>query len=412
MKVSIPLADFEVPENRWQEGAGDEAWEGAGVVLFGLKALSSFGGNSVFGLDEIRFVSVDNEASSLLWFGDGHTDAALPGAQSSNKPGTFYQESLALSGGAVDGGNWIRLKQTSLGTTLSFEYNDNPEERSVINRLDNVPLGTNTLIVPKQFYVDPKLGEQRFTNTTQLTGVDATSSVRTVSDVEVIEVDQSATYGADSEIGPMRYYKRWTYGLGEGSYLIIDAYRLKEGIEEKAQEFWYFKRSDDRAGCNRSSFSDTIDVALQGPHAIAIEPQCWQIAWQGESQTSARMLGAALRSGRFHDSIPSFLADDVYFRRFLRGNAIVLKNALQNLETRQLLRWEPDAIEAEDVRVFLLVAAPDAVLLPNPLALEKSAETSDSVSFSYQVGSLSGTVVLRRNEAKHFDLSAIALREP
>jgi|GEM_PF-3203868 len=401
-RVSIPLADFGVPDSRWLEGAGEEAWNGAGIINVGFKIDGGFEQSSVFGLDEVRLVNAANPEGSLLWYGDEHRDSAQPGAVSSSKALYVYVEAEETSGGALTDGSWMRIHQGSVGVSLSFEYNDAEGERYVVNRIDNVPMGTNSLVVEGRYEEHALRGVLINTNMSQLKGEVADMRTLILDGRQVVELDQGRLYGAEDPTGCMDYYKRWICGLEDGNFLIVDAFRLKEGVEGPAREFWWVKQDPVNAGCAHGAFSDTVDAVLTDAHTLSLSPRCWQIAWDGEAHTRGRMLAASLEDGAFVEGAPEFMSEDPYYSRFVTDDGVVLRNRLGASEVRKLFRYEADAFVREDVRAFLLVAAPTEELMPVDVSLEMVPGEGDALAFQYSLDGNEGAVYLERNEAGEY----------
>lgn len=211
---------------------------------------------------------------------------------------------------------------------------------------DNLALGANTLVVEdatQSGYSGGKYDDDTI-NSSQIYGERGTLEMVTVGAYDGLRLNAKAVYGAnDDELGWLRYFDRWMLSLDDGNFLVIDAFAVKDDRPEaNVQEYWHTAATE--ALAESCSFShQNVAMTLESDTALLLTPECARLERQAESNVVGRITAASLQAGAFS----------------VEPDIIAYPNRIGKTTSRRRARFVPDAAVREDVRVFLLQAAPD-----------------------------------------------------
>ncbi len=403
-KAVIPLSVFaNVKNDDWLRQLNDGSpADGAGTNKVVFKAFGGLG-DVAFGIDEIRFVANGQASRSVVWYGDSHRQSISPNAVTSTSDELFVKEERS-SGGANGSQSYAVIKSNTAGRSLSLFYNGDFDERIVKNYIDKLPLGANTLILPDEVY-----NADRSKHKSQIFGRSGTSREITLSRKQGIHLDGSEVYGSSLEgEGALDYFNRYAVPLDNGTFILIDSFRAKQGHAQKIQEFFYTKKDDINTGCQKNGpdgLSDDVAVTILEAKKALLKPKCNQLKPDNPVESVGLMLVDSMSNSRFKLGAPDFLKNDPLFERFTDEDGVLLINRLGDLEHRRLLRYEPEQAVTEDVRVFLLVSATSEDELPQAAVQRVSC---DGVCFNYSIGSDLGIIELVKSPNDRYVLNRVS----
>jgi hypothetical protein len=258
---------------------------------------------------------------------------------------------------------------------------------------DNLALGANTLVVEDATRTNYSGGNYNnaHINSSQIFGERGSIEAMTLNGASGLHLDARAVYGAnDAEFGWLRYFDRWLLALDDGNYLVMDAFAVKdERGQANVQEYWHTS-ADAFADPNVCSYADeTVVMGLANANqTLSLQPRCAMLDRYAMSTVSGRIHAASLQAGEF-----SIDPDIIQYRA--RTGSIV---------PRQRARFKPLAPVSEDVRVFLLQAAPKADALA-AASVKKVACAADSACFDLKIGGLWKRLVLQKTAGRYQPLS-------
>ena len=215
---------------------------------------------------------------------------------------------------------------------------------------DNLPLGANTLVVENATQTGYSGGSYNndTINSSQIYGERGRLAKVNIGGYDGLHLDAQAVYGAnDAELGWLRYFDRWMLSLNDGNYLVVDAFAVKadRGVAD-VQEYWHTAAETDTA--TSCSFSrQNVAMTLENAQSLRLTPECARLERNAASSVVGRISAASLQAGAFS----------------LEPHVIAYRNRIGGITSRQRARFKPLSPVGEDVRVFLLQAAPQAAQL-------------------------------------------------
>lgn len=240
-----------------------------------------------------------------------------------------------------------------------------------IQLFDNLPLGTNTLVVEdatQTGYTNGKY-QNATINSSQIYGERGTLVQASIGNLTGLHLDAQAVYGAnDAELGWLRYFDRWMLPLGDGNFLVADAFAVKaERGSADVQEYWHTAVDTDAA--SSCSFShQNVAMSLENTHSLRLKPECARLDRTAASSVVGRIAAASWQAGEFS----------------IDPEIINYKTRINTTIQRQRARFKPLSPVSEDVRVFLLQAAPKAEQLQE-ISLQKGDCGSSTPCFDLKI---------------------------
>ena len=212
---------------------------------------------------------------------------------------------------------------------------------------DNLALGANTLVIEdatQSGYSGGKYDNDTI-NSSQIYGERGTLEAVTFSGYDGLRLDSKAVYGAnDDELGWLRYFDRWMLSLDDGNFLVIDAFAVKdERPAANVQEYWHTAATAELAeSCGFSH--QNVAMTLESDSSLLLTPECARLHRTAESEVVGKITATSLQAGKF----------------LVEPDIIEYPNRVGRTTSRRRARFAPDAPVREDVRVFLLQAAPSS----------------------------------------------------
>lgn len=370
--VSIPMSDFSV---------NDESWlgNGQGIEYIRLKQ-TGFVKNGEFGLDEIRVLDPQGNVG-ITWYGDTHGES-LESSTFTTTPQISHPDRLSISkieqsGGANDTLKWVRFASTGSYVVTEIFYNDDPAELSVSNYMDYLPIGANTLIIPKA--QDETASKPEATHTSQFKDQVGQIHMLDVEGREAIHMNAGIVYGKNLAEGNLDYFHRYVIPLSDGNYVVVDSFKAKAGKEDHIQEFWYSYKNITDSCYNRAH--DVLQ-AIDTEGSLLLTPRCNNLLRNEAVESHGRIKAASLEPGAFVLGAPEFMSNNIYFNRFIEGNGLYMMNRLNKKDQRRLARYVSNNEVSEDVRVFLLQSSTSA---QHANASVIKSECGDSACFNVSI---------------------------
>ncbi len=256
-----------------------------------------------------------------------------------------------------------------------------------IQLFDNLPLGTNTLVVEDATQTGYTAGKyQNATiNSSQIYGERGTLVQASIGNLTGLHLDAQAVYGAnDAELGWLRYFDRWMLPLGDGNFLVADAFAVKaDRGSADVQEYWH--TAVDTAAVSSCSFSrQNVAMSLENTHSLRLKPECARLDRTAASSVVGRIAAASWQAGEFS----------------IDPEIINYKTRINTTIQRQRARFKPLSPVSEDVRVFLLQAAPQADKLPDA-SLQKGDCGGDTPCFDLRLNGQTQRITFAYDNAKY-----------
>lgn len=393
-KVSIPLKDFGIDPVRWTSirGQPGEPWATPGLEAIYFRNYGSINKGHM-GIDEMKIVSGVSSTKNVLWYGDLHPQSMADGARAEHS--SFYLVAEEIAGGAASTAKWAKIFVGSAGNNFRLSYSNNPNEFVVANKMDYLPIGANTLILPKATD-NGKVGTHR----SQFKGQAGTLEKLVINGRPVLFADGSKVYGSELTNGNLDYFHRYTVGLEGGNYLVIDSFKTKTGKQDKVQELWYTNQSEVApVDCSKPSYD--VNMTRPTSNTLILEPRCNQIKRGGASESAGRIIAASMVGANFYLGVPDFMKADGLFKRFIVGSSVKLMNRLRGWEIRRVARYQPSVDVTEDVRVFLLQSATSVAALPSNSSISKVSCGTDKACFKVMNGGKQHNVEVLKINGKY-----------
>lgn len=342
--VSIPMSDFSIDESAW-------LGKDNGIEFIRLKS-TGFIRNGQFGIDEIKIIGAQG-SDSIVWYGDSHSES-LESPIFSSTPQISHPDELSItaietSGGANNTAKWARFSATGSYSVMSIFYDEDPADFHVANYMDFLPIGANTLILPKA--QDEKSARSEITNVSQFKERKGKINTLDVNGKKAIHMNGGTVYGKYLAEGNLNYFHRYLIPLNDGNYVVVDSFKAKAGKEDHIQEFWYSYKNPDTNCYNRAQ--DVVQK-IDSDGSLLLIPRCNNLQRNEAVESYGRIKAASLNPGAFILGAPDFMKNNLFFNQFVEGNGLYLINRLQNKDMRRLARFVPENEVSEDVRVFLL----------------------------------------------------------
>lgn len=384
--VSIPLSDFGLSESDW-EGRG------TGLEYINLRT-AGFINDGEFGIDEIKIIDASG-SDAIVWYGDSHPQSLEPQNYATtpqlSHPDALYVSGTETTGGADGTQGWVRFYGDGSFGNAEIYYNENPDDFYILNHMDYLPIGANTLVVPSA--QDTSATNPERTHKSQLKGQVGQIHELDVDGKNALHFNASSVYGRNLSEGHLEYFHRYLIPLSDGNQVVIDSFKAKAGNEDKIQEFWYSYKNPDNSCADKAQ--DVLQH-IDDEGALVLTSRCNTLQASEDVESYGRIVAASMQPGGFVLGAPDFMKNDIFFNRFVEDDGLYMINRLQNKEMRRLARYEPENNVSEDVRVFLLQSSTTADYAD--AQVEKN-ECGENVCFSVQVtGGDSIELVLQRTE--------------
>lgn len=370
--VSIPLADF---------GLADDTWlgKGNGIEYINFRT-GGFVKNGEFGVDEIKVVDAQGN-DGIIWYGDTHGESLESPVYAStpqiSHPNALHISGLETSGGANGTKNWVKFYANGSFANLEVYYSESPDDFTVANYMDYLPIGANTLVVPSAR--DDSSEAPLRTHKSQLKGQKGEIHELDVDGRAALHLNASRVYGRNLDEGKLDYFHRYVIPLSGGNHVVVDSFKAKAGHEDKIQEFWYsYKNPEDSCAAKAHDVLQSIDE----DGALLLTSRCNTLQSNDNSESFGRVIAASVEPGGFVLGAPDFLKNDMFFNRFIEGDGLYMINRLKNKEQRRLARFVPQNNVLEDVRVFLLQSSTTAEHAPASVV---RTDCSQGLCFSVQI---------------------------
>ncbi|TBR38440.1 discoidin domain-containing protein [Marinomonas agarivorans] len=387
--ILIPLADFGLNEADWI-GAGN----GLEYVSF---TTNGFVRNGEFGIDEIKILDASGN-DAIVWYGDSHSESLHAPTYGTtpqlSNPNALYISGIETEGGANGTASWVTFYASGTYSKADIYYSEHPDDFYVKNYMDYLPIGANTLVVPKA--QDATSTAPQRTNKSQLKGHAGELHELDVNGKAALHFNGSRVYGRDLNEGHLDYFHRYLIPLSDGNKVIVDSFKTKAGNEDKIQEFWYSYKNND-ATCAKKAQDVMQSIDANG--ALLLTSRCNTLQANEDVESYGRITAASLESGAFVLGAPQFMENDQFFNRFIEDNGLYMINRLSHKEQRRLARYVPDNEVSEDVRVFLLQASTSDIHAN--ATVEKVACGSDVCFNVNVVGGDSLQLVLQKTEGQY-----------
>ena len=371
--VSIPMSDFSISDVDW-------IGNGEGIEYIRLK-MNGFVRNGEFGFDELRVLDPQGNIG-IVWYGETHGES-LESSASSATPQISHPDRASIttimSGGAQSTDKWVRFATTGSWVTAEVYYKDDPTEFSVNNYMDFLPIGANTLILPKAKDISSLMPDA--TNTSQFKGQVGQIHALDVAGKEAMHLNAGIVYGKYLTEGNLDYFHRYVIPLNDGNYVLVDSFKAKAGKEDKIQEFWYsYKNPDDTCHGKANDVLQTIDT----DGSLLLTPRCNNLLRNDSVESYGRIKVASLQPGEFVLGAPDFMSSNPYFNRFIEDNGLYMINRIGRKDRRRLARFVPESDVSEDVRVFLLQSSTSAA---HANASIVKSDCGDGICFNVSIDS-------------------------
>jgi hypothetical protein len=208
---------------------------------------------------------------------------------------------------------------------------------------DQNPTGHSTLIIPEALRDgDPS------TNTSQIDGRDGTIETESIDGHEILLLDGSRVYGRDDpEYGWLEHFNRRVLPLQSGHIILMDDFAVRSDREEaEVSEYWYTQpwvEDYDPSECRHQDH--WVDRTVTDG-AIDLVPVCSGLD-NTTAESAGRIVGTGIHPGHFEEF-----------------GEVSFIDRLDDENTRVRMIWQPDEPVRRDLRLFALLAAPGADLLP------------------------------------------------
>lgn len=371
VKVSIPMSDFSVSDEEW-------IGNGQGIEYIRLK-MNGFVKDGEFGFDELQILTPEEQVG-IVWYGDIHGES-LESTVLSTTPQISDSERLNVttveSGGAQNTDKWVRFASTGDYVTAEIFYSNDPTNFEVKNYMDYLPIGANTLVIPKAEEMNSPI--QAATHTSQFIGQKGQIHELDIEGRKAIHMNGGIVYGKYLTEGNLDYFHRYVIPLNDGNYVLVDSFKSKAGKQDKIQEFWYsYKNPEDTCHNKADDVLQTIDT--EG--SLLLTPRCNNLLRTDDVESYGRIKASSLQPGKFVLGAPDFLSDNLFFNRFIEENGLYTINRVNGKDRRRLARFVPENEVSEDVRVFLLQSS-TTTEFANASIMKSDCE--DSVCFDVSI---------------------------
>lgn len=217
---------------------------------------------------------------------------------------------------------------------------------------DNLPLGGNTLVVEDATQHGYSIGnyQNASINSSQIYGERGHIAPFQLGEFHGLHLDARDVYGAQDEaLGWLRYFDRWLLSLGDGNFLVADAFAVKESRgQANVQEYWHTAAETTAVASCRYDHED-VQVMFESPQSVRLQPACARLQRYADANVVGRISAVSMQAGYFQ----------------LEPELLEYRNRTGGMTIRRRIRFLPEQHVSEDVRVFLLQAAPQAnKLLP------------------------------------------------
>ena len=315
----------------------------------------------MFGLDEISILDSQGNIG-IQWYGDNHgasleSENTLTISPKIDVPSALSISQVESAGGANGTQKWVRFSATGKYSRATIYYDQEIAHLNIANYMDFLPIGANTLILPKAKDKDSVLEDN--THTSQFIGQTGEINTFEVEGRKIVKMDASEVYGKSLTNGNLDYFYRYLIPINDGNFVVVDAFKAKPGKQDYIQEFWYSYKDVPTKQCSEKSQDVMQSIDNQG--ALLLTPQCNTLQNNNSVESFGRITASSLEPSSFVLGAPDFMRNNVYFSRFIEGNGFYLTNRLGQKEMRRLARFVPDNIVSEDVRVFLLQSSTSEV---------------------------------------------------
>ena len=261
---------------------------------------------------------------------------------------------------------------------------------------DNLPLGANTLVVEDATRTGYTSGSysNATINTSQIFGERGRIENVSLNGQSGFHLDAQALYGANNtEFGWLRYFDRWMLALGDGNFVVVDAFAVKEARgKADVQEYWHTAADAVTDPSTCSYATETVAMGLANNNqTLTLQPRCASLDRTAMSTVAGRIHAASWQAGTFS----------------IDPTIIQYRNRLNGTTPRQRARFKALAPVSEDVRVFLLQAAPTTGAL-TPASVTKVA-CSEGVCFDVVSNGVQKRLIMQKTTANRYQpLSLLA----
>jgi parallel beta-helix repeat protein len=213
---------------------------------------------------------------------------------------------------------------------------------------DNLALGANTLVV-EDATIEGYTGgnyQNDLINSSQIYGARGEVEAFDLNGHKAFVADGSAVYGRDdTEFGWLAYFFRYMVALDDGNFMVIDTFKSKdEQGDVNVKEYWH---SSDESNLSECVYSrDKVLMGIEEPTVLTLKPLCSMLNREANSTVSANIIAASLQEGAFE----------------IEPKSIHYKNRNGTEIYRKRAKYGSLTPVAEDIRVFLLQASPNAEL--------------------------------------------------
>ncbi|MGB0640202.1 MAG: hypothetical protein ACPGTU_12755, partial [Myxococcota bacterium] len=208
---------------------------------------------------------------------------------------------------------------------------------------DQNPTGHSTLVIPEALRDgDPS------TNTSQIDGRDGTIITDEVDGHQTLLLDGSPVYGRDDPgYGWLEHFNRRVLPLESGHIILMDDFYVRDDRDEaNVSEYWYTQpwvEDYDSSTCRHQDV--WIDRTVTDT-SIDLVPVCSGLE-NTTSESAGRIVGTGLHAGHFEEY-----------------GELTFIDRLTNPNTKVRMVWQPEEPVRRDLRLFALLSAPGADLLP------------------------------------------------
>ena len=258
---------------------------------------------------------------------------------------------------------WSAYGNRLLADSGYGDLNSNRYETEPDHPPDQNPTGHNTLVVPEAL-----VDEDASTNSSQIEDEVGSMEKVQIGSKETIHLDGAVVYGRDNQdLGWLRTFDRWLLEVGDGNFLVVDTFAVREDREAAmVEERWHLYASDpiptdcdDRSAHAESSYDAT---------KIDILPVCSMLE-KTVSSSQGRIVASSLQPGSFVKDPP-----------------VTFTNRLNGLEHRTRYRYVPDDPVDTDIRLFALLSSPVGQALPDASYMWTSCGAGQCVEISLPSG--------------------------
>ena len=226
-------------------------------------------------------------------------------------------------------------------------------------------------------------------NSSQIYGERGILTKATIGNLTGLHLDAQAVYGTnDAELGWLRYFDRWMLPLGDGNFLVADAFAVKaDRGSADVQEYWH--TAVDTEAASSCSFSrQNVAMSLENTHSLRLKPECARLDRTAASSVVGRIAAASWQAGEFS----------------IDPEIINYKTRINTTIQRQRARFKPLSPVSEDVRVFLLQAAPKAEQLQE-VSLQKGDCGSSTPCFDLKIAGVWKRLVFTKTANRYQPVS-------